>query len=97
MALLSALDDSQALFTGPGKMSTLGSLMRSESLVSDDVSSPPLGHSHHPCLQLDPDSSGVQSTSSYQSASTVEEVTHFPLLDPSSLCREILAPAASSP
>lgn len=54
MALLSALDDSQALFTGPGKMSTLGSLMRSESL-------------------LDPDSSGVQSTSSYQSASTVEE------------------------
>jgi len=54
MALLSALDDSQALFTGPGKMSTLGSLMRSESL-------------------LDPDSSGVQSTSSFQSASTVEE------------------------
>ena len=79
MALLSALDDSQALFTGPGKMSTLGSLMRSESLVSDDVSSPALGHHSSPRLQLDPDSSGVQSTSSFQSASTVEEVTSLHL------------------
>jgi len=56
MALISALDEtsSLSLFTGSGKISTLGSLHRGESL-------------------LDADSPGVQSTSSYQSASTGEE------------------------
>jgi len=57
MALISALDETSSLFTGTGKISTLGSLHRGESLVSD----------------LDADSPGVQSTSSYQSASTGEE------------------------
>jgi len=54
MALISALDETSSLFTGTGKISTLGSLHRGESL-------------------LDADSPGVQSTSSYQSASTGEE------------------------
>jgi len=57
MALISALDETSSLFTGTGKISTLGNLHRGESLVSD----------------LDADSPGVQSTSSYQSASTGEE------------------------
>merc|ERR1719507_2993431 len=57
MALISALDETSSLFIGTGKISTLGSLHRGESLVSD----------------LDADSPGVQSTSSYQSASTGEE------------------------
>merc|ERR1719356_1851326 len=57
MALISALDETSSLFTGTGKISTLGNLHRGESLVSD----------------LDADSPGVQSTSSYQSASTEEE------------------------
>lgn len=54
MVLLSELDDTASLFTGPGKMTTLGSLHRGESLI-------------------DADSTGVQSTSSLQSASTGEE------------------------
>lgn len=54
MALLSELDDTSSLFTGPGKMTTLSSLHRGESLI-------------------DADSTGVQSTSSLQSASTGEE------------------------
>merc|ERR550534_2813451 len=57
MALISALDETSSLFIGTGKISTLGSLHRGESLVSD----------------LDADSPGVQSTSSYQSASTADE------------------------
>ena len=37
MTLLSALEDSSSsLFTGPGKMSTLGSLHRGDSIVSDE-------------------------------------------------------------
>ena len=35
MALISALDETSSLFTGTGKISTLGSLHRGESLVSD--------------------------------------------------------------
>jgi len=54
LALISALDETSSLFTGTGKISTLGNLHRGESL-------------------LDADSPGVQSTSSYQSASTEEE------------------------
>jgi len=54
MALISALDETSSLFIGTGKISTLGSLHRGESL-------------------LDADSPGVQSTSSYQSASTADE------------------------
>merc|ERR1719205_209532 len=57
LALISALDETSSLFTGTGKISTLGNLHRGESLVSD----------------LDADSPGVQSTSSSQSASTEEE------------------------
>merc|ERR1712130_501206 len=59
MALISALDETSSLFIGTGKISTLGSLHRGESLVSD--------------IDLDADSPGVQSTSSYQSASTADE------------------------
>lgn len=35
MALISALDETSSLFIGTGKISTLGSLHRGESLVSD--------------------------------------------------------------
>ena len=35
MALISALDETSSLFTGTGKISTLGNLHRGESLVSD--------------------------------------------------------------
>ena len=35
LALISALDETSSLFTGTGKISTLGNLHRGESLVSD--------------------------------------------------------------
>lgn len=59
MAMLSELDGTASLFMRPGKMTTLGSLHRGESLVSDG--------------DIDADSTGIQSTSSLQSASTGEE------------------------
>ena len=80
MALISALDETSSLFIGTGKISTLGSLHRGESLVSDiDVSEPLCRKVRKNELivlkfQLDADSPGVQSTSSYQSASTADEV-----------------------
>ena len=86
LALISALDETSSLFTGTGKISTLGNLHRGESLVSDvsDLFSPGCSKisccDKFLCFQLDADSPGVQSTSSYQSASTEEEVlikTHF--------------------
>ena len=82
MALISALDETSSLFTGTGKISTLGSLHRGESLVSDVSASlcskcPKVAKEFgwwRDTFQLDADSPGVQSTSSYQSASTGEEV-----------------------